>query len=498
VAKKFWPRGVMPALVTPFDPKFEVDEEALRRLVDWVIERGVSAVVPCGTTGEFVNMRIEERRRVYDIVIDHVNGRVPVIAGTGDASTQVAVELTKYAEDAGADAALIVTPFYMGLTDKEVYEHYEKIASSVELPILMYNIPQVTGVWIPWWVAEGLGKEISNIVGIKDSSGSMPYMMTLIEKLYGVISIICGYDEIAMAALASGADGLILASANVIPDVWVEIYDAVKNKRDLDHARELHRKYQTLLRFIACFGGPLAVKRALWMMGLDVGYVRRPLMVGGAHPYEVEDEMRRRLEGYGLIPRMPVEFELEPGRVYRCDYPATSYTHPRIRDFTLRVGEAFTSPSMADVAHVDLMLGRKDGPVGKAFEDALKNPRPGHEPRVVELDGREVKPRTLLIPTVTIRTERHAKLVYGPAMAGVARAVVEAVEGGLIPGELVDELVMIAHVFVHPTACNPTRIMLNNYKAVNHALKKALEDRPTLGELMERKESARHPFRYEP
>ena len=116
--RRFRPKGIIPAMVTPFGEDGSVDEEGLRELASWLVEQGVHGLVVCGTTGEFVNMRIEERRRVYDIVIDHVNGRVPVIAGTGDASTQVAVELTKYAEDAGADAALIVTPFYMGLTDR--------------------------------------------------------------------------------------------------------------------------------------------------------------------------------------------------------------------------------------------------------------------------------------------------------------------------------------------------------------------------------------------
>jgi len=496
--KKFLPKGVIPALVTPFNAKMEIDEEALRSLVDYVIEAGVSAVSPCGTTGEFVNMTPEERKKVYDIVIDQVNGRVPVIAGTGDASTQMAIELTKYAEDAGADAALIVTPFYLHAMDKEVYEHYERIASSVDLPIVLYNIPQVTGVWIPWWVVEGLAKNISNVVGIKDSSGNMPYFMTLIEKLHGVISLICGHDEIASAALAAGADGVLLASANIVPDVLVEIYRAIKERHDLDRARELQRQYQTIFRFVARFGGPLIVKRVLWMMGRDVGSARRPLMIGGFCPYEVEDEMRRRLEGYGRIPRRTTEFELEPGRIFTSEYPAIPYTLPRITGLLLRVGEAFTSPSTADVAHVDLILGSKNGPVGEAFEEALRNPRPGHEPRIVQLNGVEVKPRTLMVPTVTIRTERHAKLVYGPAMEGVARAIVEAVERGLIPKDMVDEIVIIVHVFVHPTACNPTRIMLNNYKAVNHALKKAIECRPTLGELTERKESARHPFRYEP
>ena len=495
--KRFLPKGVIPALVTPFKRNFEVDEESLRRLIDFVIKKGVTGVVPCGTTGEFVNMTAEERMRVVEVTIDAVNGRVPVYAGTGDAGTGEAIEFTKHAEDAGADAALVVSPFYFKPTDKEIFEHYEKIAETVDLPIILYNIPQVTGVEIPWWVVEGLA-EIGNIVGIKDSSGNMPYMMALLEKLYEKFSIICGHDEVVVAALAAGADGMILASANLIPDLWLELYDLVK-KCNLEEACSLQRKLQTLTRIITRHGGGLAVKAGLKMMGLEVGTARKPLMTGGVFRYEDEELLRLNLEWLGKLSSKPLQLEIKPKFVAKSIFAgAVPQTPTKIGDFSLKIGEAFASPSTAEVAHIDLLIGRRDGPVGKTLQETLANPRAGHEPQLVRLGSTTVKPDTLLVPTVTVRTERHAELVYVYAMSGVAKAVVDSVEDGLLPKDALEELVMIANVFVHPTASNPKRVMINNYKAMVWAIRKALEARPTLEDIMERKESARHPFRYEP
>lgn len=495
--KKFWPKGVIPALVTPFTKEFEVDEKALRRLIDFVIQNGVSSVFPCATTGEFTSMTIEERKRIVEIAIDHVNGKVPIIAGTGDAGTKAAIEYSKHAEDAGADAILVVSPFYLKPTDKEVFEHYVKIADAVDLPIILYNIPQVTGVEIPWWVVEALA-ERDNIVGIKDSSGNMPYMTALFEKIYGKISIMCGHDEIAMAALAAGADGLILASANLIPDIWVQIYNLVK-KGNLEEARALQRKIQTLVRIVTRQGGGLAVKAGLNMMGLEMGTARRPLITGGVFRYEDEELMRLHLELLGKLKKKPLQVEIKPKIIVKSEFSgAIPQTPSKIGDFSLKVGEAFASPGTADVAHIDLLLGLKNGPVGKVIEDTLNNPRTGHEPVLVKFEGREVKPKTLLTPTVTVRNEQQAELVYVHAMNGVGKAVVDSVSDGLLPKDALDELVMIANVFVHPTASNPKRVNINNYKAMMFAVRRAMEARPTQEEILERKASARHPFRYEP
>ncbi|MDH5702502.1 MAG: dihydrodipicolinate synthase family protein, partial [Candidatus Bathyarchaeota archaeon] len=194
----FKPKGILPALVTPFtDDGKELSEDRLRNLVNHCIELGVSGVVPCGTTGEFVNLTVDEKKRLIDIVVDEVNGRVVVVAGTGASGTDQALELTKYAKDAGADAALIVTPFYLKPTDRGIYEHFSTVATEVDLPIILYNIPQCTGVWLTWQMVEDLA-EIPNIVGLKDSSGELKYILAVLEKVRDKINVMCGYDEVVL------------------------------------------------------------------------------------------------------------------------------------------------------------------------------------------------------------------------------------------------------------------------------------------------------------
>jgi 4-hydroxy-tetrahydrodipicolinate synthase len=491
-----WIKGVMPALVTPFSENFEVDETALRNLIDFVVKNGVTALVPCGSTGEFTSMSIEERKKVISITVNQAEGKARVIAGTGDAGTDTALEMTKYAEKIGVDAVLIVSPFYLRPTDKEIFEHYKKIAESTSLPIILYNIPQLTGVEIPWWVVEGLAG-IENIVGINDSSGNMPYLMTLFEKVFDKMSIICGHDEIATAALAAGADGLILASANMIPDVWVRIYNLILDGKTKE-AFALQRKIQTLARIITRQGGALAVKAGLNMMGMNVGKTRKPLIMGGLLRYEDEELMRIHLEALDKIPKKVVTFTIKPGIEAKSETHIISQTPNNISDFVLKVGEGFASPSTAEIAHIDLALGMKDGPVGRVFQEVLNNPVPGHKPIIVKFNEKEIKPRTLLIPTVMVRNVRQEKFVYEYAMKGVAKAILDSITDGILPSELLDDLVMVAHVFVHPTASNPKRVEINNYKAMRYAIRKAIEGRPTLDELLERKESARHPFKYTP
>jgi len=491
----FKPRGILPALVTPFtNYGRELNEEQLRSLVSRCIEQGVSGVVPCGTTGEFVNLTVDEKKRVIDIVVDEVNGRVAVVAGTGASGTDQALEMTKYAKDAGADAALIVTPFYLKPTDRGIYEHFYTIATEVDLPIILYNIPQCTGVWLTWQMVEDLA-EIPNIVGLKDSSGEIKYILAVLEKARDKINVMCGYDEVVLSALAAGASGAILASANFIPDVWVEIYNSVQ-KGSLERARELQFKVQKITRIIAK-SGAVGAKEALNMMGIKVGPVRRPLSVGGELTYEEREELRLDLEKIGKITPKPIKFEIEE-KVLKERFTAIDITPEVIRNFRLRVGEALAGKE-PEVAHIDLLIGRKDGPVGEAYAKAKAAPTPGHEPLVAILEPNLiVKPVTLIVPTVTIKSMRQASMVYGPAQAGVAKAVVDSLADGTIPKAAAEDLIIIANVFVHPAAVNRHRIYINNYKAMRHAVRKAMEGRPTADEIIENKERTKHPFKYTP
>jgi len=491
----FKPQGILPALVTPFTPDGKkIDEQQLRVLVNRCIEEGVSGVVPCGTTGEFVNLTEEEKKKVIDIIIDEVNGRVAVVAGTGASGTDQALEMTKYAKDAGADAALLVTPFYLKPTDRGIYEHYSTIANAVDIPIILYNIPQCTGVWLSWQMVEDLA-QISNIVGLKDSSGELKYILAVLEKVRDKINVLCGYDEVVIAALAAGASGAILASANIIPDVWVEIYDTVQ-KGELQKARELQYKVQKIARIIAK-SGAVGTKEALNMMGLNVGPVRLPLSVGGELTYEEREELRLDLEKIGKITPKLVKIEFEE-KVLEQRLTAIGITPEIIKDFHLRIGEALAGKDM-EVAHIDLVIGKKDGPVGEAYTKAKAAPTPGHEPLVAILEPNLiVKPVTLIVPTVTIKSMRQASMVYGPAQTAVAKAVADSVADGTIPKDIVEDLIIIANVFVHPAAVDRQRVYINNYKAMRHALRKAIEGRPNIEEILENKDRAKHPFKYTP
>jgi 4-hydroxy-tetrahydrodipicolinate synthase len=487
---------VIPALVTPFtDDGKQVDEKRLRALVRYVLEKGATGVVPCGTTGEFQNLTVEERKLVSKIVIEEVKGRVPVIVGTGCSSTDLTVEMTKHAKDAGADAALIVTPYYHKPALRGIYEHYRIVAETVNLPIMLYNIPQVTGVQLPWQVVEDLA-EIPNIVGVKDSSGELRYILALIEKTSPKLSIMCGHDEVVLPALAAGCSGMILASANIIPDVWRELYDSFQ-RGELQKAREIQLKVQKFCRVIVK-SGSVGPKAAMDMIGVKVGPVRLPLTQGGELTYEDREELRIDLEKLGKIPLRSVAFEITPGKPLEQRFSAIDITPENIRDFNLKVGEALVGED-SDVAHIDLMMGRKDGPLGEAFAKAKASPSPGHEPLVAILEPNlAVKPLTLIVPTVTVRGMRQASLVYGPAQAAVAKAVVDTVDEGFIPKSAVDDLLVIVNVFVHPSAVDRKRVYINNYKAMRHALRKAIENRPGIEELLQNKERAKHPFRYTP
>lgn len=488
--KENWLAGIFPALVTPFDKNEEIDETAFRKLLRFLIPH-VSGVVVCGTTGEFVYLSEKEKMKLIDIAVEEGKNKIPVIAGTGTSSTKHTIELTQYAIDAGAKAALIVTPFYLKPKFNEIYEHYEKL-NELDFPIILYNIPQCTGIHKKWWTVEGIA-ELENVIGIKDSSGDMAFLMALFEKIKGKISIFCGHDEIGMPALSAGADGLILASANLIPEIWQEIYKSVKSG-NIEKARELQRKIQKLARIVVRCGANQAVKEGLGMLGIDVGNSRKPIMPGGVFKREDREELRIQLENLGKIQKKEVEFEVIEGKIVKSNYPAIPITPKRIKDFTLKIGEGFAGPPFFEVAHIDLMIGKVGGPVDIAFNKAVKREKSKNGKLRVIYE----KPKTLLVPTVTVRTKKQAEHIYENASNGVILAIEKSIKDGILPKEILNDIVIVANVFVHPSAENKKRIMFNNYKGMLHAIRKALENRPTIEELIEEKECARHPFKYAP
>jgi len=468
-SKAQWLRGVFPALVTPFTREQEVDEEALRRLVRHLLPH-VDGFVPNGTTGEFVYLSPEERRKVLDIVLEEAGGK-PVIAGTGAAGTREAIELAKAAQAAGASACLVVTPYYLHPSDKGVYQHFYEIASAVDIPIVLYNIPQTVDRYLPRTVIEDLA-DIENIVALKDSSGNLAYMLEVMEYTEGRLKVMVGHDEVVLPALAAGAAGMILASANVYPEVWRELYEAVQ-RGDLERARRLQRKVQKLSRIFVRYGGAVAVKAALRMMGLSMGAPRRPLKgVGGALVHEDRAEIRLELEKLGKLASK--EWEWHPTkRPLEERFTDVGITAQDIRREKLRVGTGEAGEGV-EKAQVDLVAGPKGGVLGEAYAYQLTYPRQGHEALTTILEPNlTVRPSTLIVPTVPLKDLRQANMIYGPTQSAVARAIVDGLEEGLIPRRAMDEEVMLVLATVHPKALDRHALYHNVYRAMRQALQEA-------------------------
>jgi 4-hydroxy-tetrahydrodipicolinate synthase len=487
--KTDWFKGIFPALVTPFDESDQVDEAAYRELIRFLLPH-VNGLVPCGTTGEFSYMTLEEKKRAIEICLDEAAGRVPVVAGTGAMSTRETLELTAWAKGAGAAGALVVAPYFLKPNFNEVYDHF-KAVDGVGLPIILYNIPQCAGTHFRWWTAEGMALDFENVVGLKDSSGDLPFMEAMFEKVKGQVGIFVGHDEVVQAALAAGADGAILASANLIPDIWQKMYQATLTG-DLAAAQEWQQKIQKLVRIVVQCSSTQAVKEGLRMMGLRMSDSRHPIMQGGGFRREDYEELRLQLESLGKIPVRSVTYDLGTKKV-QTTVAATTYMADTVSGWTLKVGEGFAGPPFEELAHVDLLMGLKDGPVGQAIDRSTSHWAEERGLKII----RE-RPLTLLVPTVTLRTARARRLFYDSAAEGVNLALQAEIDAGFLPEAILDEIVLIANVFVHPSASIAKRVSFNNYKAVRQAVRKAIEGRPTLKELVNEKVSARHPFRYAP
>ncbi|MFW9981961.1 MAG: 4-hydroxy-tetrahydrodipicolinate synthase [Candidatus Thorarchaeota archaeon] len=431
---RFKPQGVMPALVTPFTRDGDISEEGFKQVIDYVIDKGVTGVVPAGTTGEFSYMRTEERKKILKLTVDFVDGRVPIIAGTGLHTTEATVKLTKYAADLGCDAALVISPYFLRPGDKGYYEHYATIARRGDLPIILYNIPQCTLGVLNSNVVEDLA-QLDNVVGIKDSSGSVPYLLELIQKLKGKMEVLCGADEIFLSAVIAGSNAAIMASANVIPHLWLDIMKKVKAGK-IEEAAELQRTTQTFARMVLKFGAAPPVKAALRMLGIKAGKSRMPLNTGGTLTPEIKEEIRIELEKMGLIediPHSPIKkgieiFELLAKQGIKIE------ESPSIK----------TSSASNDTVSVGIVVGPKTGPVGRSFVQLLTTPMIGHEALTIILEPNlAVKPSSLMMPTRKIESMRQASLFYGPVQSGTAKAFADFLEARRIPMSSVSDDVAI-------------------------------------------------------
>lgn len=267
-------KGSIVAIVTPFK-NGEIDEESLRALVEFQIENGTDGIVPCGTTGEASTLDYDEHDRVIEIVVQQANKRVPVIAGTGSNSTKEAIEITEHAKKVGADGALLVTPYYNKPTQEGLYRHYKTVAESVALPQILYNVPGRTGVnLLPATVARL--SDITNIVGIKEASGSLQQVSEILSLCGDKIEVLSGDDFITFPIMACGGSGVISVTANIMPKEVAAMVDAY-NAGDLEEARRLHLWLLRISNAMFIETNPTPVKAALGLMGKCDDEVRLPL-----------------------------------------------------------------------------------------------------------------------------------------------------------------------------------------------------------------------------
>lgn len=267
-------KGSIVAIVTPFR-NGAVDEEKLRELVEFQIVNGTDAIVPCGTTGESSTLDYEEHDRVIEIVVQQVNKRVPVIAGTGSNSTREAIEMTGHAKKLGADGCLLVTPYYNKPTQEGLYRHYKAVAEGVAIPQILYNVPGRTGVnLLPETVARLA--EIGNIVAIKEATGSLQQASEVLALCGDKIDVLSGDDFITFPMMACGAKGVISVVANIMPKEVANLVDAFF-AGNLDEARRLHLHLLKISNAMFIESNPIPVKTAVGLMGKASDEVRLPL-----------------------------------------------------------------------------------------------------------------------------------------------------------------------------------------------------------------------------
>jgi 4-hydroxy-tetrahydrodipicolinate synthase len=266
--------GTLTALITPFRDG-QVDEAALRALVDYQIDAGIDGLVPCGSTGESATLSYEEHHRVIEITIEAAAGRVPVIAGTGSNSTREAIDITQHAKNAGADGALLLSPYYNKPTQEGIFLHYKAVAETTGLPIVVYNIPGRTASNIS---PDTLGRlaRIENVVGVKESSGDLDQIAHVVAACPDDFSVVSGDDALTLPLLAVGGKGVISTSSNVAPREVAEIGRRFR-AGDASGALEVHQRLLPLFDALFCETNPIPVKAAAAALGWCDGEIRLPL-----------------------------------------------------------------------------------------------------------------------------------------------------------------------------------------------------------------------------
>ena len=266
--------GSLVAIVTPFR-NGKVDERAFGDLIEWQIANGTNGIVPCGTTGESATLTHDEHHRVIRLSVEVVKGRVPVIAGTGSNSTDEAISLTRHAKEAGADGALLITPYYNKPTQEGLYRHYKAVAEAVDIPLVLYNIPSRTGVnMLPATVARLA--VMKSIVGVKEGSGSVQQASDIAQACGDRLTVLAGDDALTLPMMAVGAKGVITVTANIMPKEMSQLVASFQAGR-IDEARRIHFLLSPLFAALFFETNPIPVKEAMGMMGKIDPELRLPL-----------------------------------------------------------------------------------------------------------------------------------------------------------------------------------------------------------------------------
>jgi 4-hydroxy-tetrahydrodipicolinate synthase len=288
-------KGALTAIVTPFK-NGQFDEAAYRELIEFQVKEGVHGIVPCGTTGESPTLSHAEHKRVVETCINQVKKRVVVIAGSGSNSTAESLELTQHAQAAGADAALLITPYYNKPTQEGLFQHYKTVADKTKIPIVVYNVPGRTSVNL---LPETMARlaDIPNIVGLKDATGDLKQGAKTLELCGDKITVLSGDDFTTFPLLCVGGKGVISVISNVAPKDMADMCNAFF-KGDLARARELHYKMWPLMEAMFFETNPAPAKTALKLMGKITGEIRQPLW---AMSEANENKLRQVMQKYGLI-----------------------------------------------------------------------------------------------------------------------------------------------------------------------------------------------------
>jgi 4-hydroxy-tetrahydrodipicolinate synthase len=288
-------KGSMVAIVTPFK-NGKVDEKALGDLIEFQIKNGTDVIVPCGTTGESATLSHEEHHRVVEFTVKTVNKRVPVVAGAGSNSTSETIDLANYAKKAGADGVLLITPYYNKPTQEGLFLHFKKVTESVDIPVILYNVPGRTSVnMLPSTVARL--RAIKNIVGIKEATGDLKQISELIRLCGRDFDVISGDDFTTLPMLAIGGVGAISVTTNIVPGDAAAMFDAFFAGK-MDEALKYHYKMEPLHSFMFIETNPIPVKTSLAFMGRIAEEFRLPLCpMADAN----KDKLKKALKDYGLL-----------------------------------------------------------------------------------------------------------------------------------------------------------------------------------------------------